>query len=67
MKKDWCNIPVSVPWRSTWHFLDLRIWLLDNVNELDYDFVGADPKNYKNRIYYFAKEKDALMFMLKWL
>lgn len=66
MRKDWCNIPVSVPWGGMNHFRDLRIWLLDNVDELDYDFAGADPKNHKNRIFYFAKEKDATIFMLRW-
>jgi len=66
MKSDWCNIQVSVPWRSSGHFRDLRIWLLDNVNELDYDFDGADPNNQANRIVYFAKEQDAVWFRLKW-
>lgn len=66
MKKDWCQIPVSVPWRSTGHFRDLRIWLLDNVNALDYDFDGEDPKNSDNRIYYFAFDTDATQFALRW-
>lgn len=67
MKTDWCNIPVSVPWRSTGQFRDLRIWLLDNVNERDWDFDGADPKNAENRIFYFAHRKDAMWFALKFI
>jgi hypothetical protein len=66
MKADWCNIPVSLPWRGSGHFRDLRIWLLDNVDERDWDFDGVDPKNSNNRIYYFAREKDANWFALRW-
>ncbi len=66
MKADWCNIPVSLPWRGSGHFRDLRIWLLDNVDERDWDFDGVDPKNFNNRIYYFAREKDANWFALRW-
>lgn len=66
MKRDWCNIPVSVPWRSTGQFRDLRIWLLDNVNERDWDFDGADHVNAENRIFYFARKQDATAFALKW-
>ena len=66
MKADWCNIPVSLPWRSSGHFRDLQIWLLDNVDERDWDFDGVDPKNFNNRIYYFAREKDANWFALRW-
>ncbi len=67
MKADWCNIPVSLPWRGSGHFRDLQIWLLDNVDERDWDFDGVDPKNFNNRIYYFAREKDANWFSLRWL
>ena len=66
MKQDWCNIKVSIPWRCSGHFRDLRIWLLDNVDELDWDFDGADPDNEDNRIYYFALHKDATLFALRW-
>jgi len=68
--KYWCTIPVSVPWRSTGHFRDLRIWLLDNVpNHGDYEFAGVDSDllpNKDNRVYYFAHEEDAIMFSLRW-
>jgi hypothetical protein len=67
MKSDWCNIPVSLPWRGSDHFRDLRIWLLDNIDECDWDFDGSDPKNQENRIYYFAKKQDATTFSLRWL
>lgn len=66
MRSDWCNIRVSVPWRGTGHFRDLRIWLLDNVNELDYEFKGMDLDNSSNRIFYFALVEDATMFALRW-
>ena len=65
-KADWCNIRVSIPWHSSGHFRDIQIWLFDNVNERDWDFDGADPKNLNNRIYYFAQQKDAVLFALRW-
>lgn len=66
MKQDWCNIPVSVPWRSTGHFRDLQIWLIDNLNTLDWDIVGADMNNLDNRIVMFARSRDAVLFALRW-
>lgn len=66
MKSDWCNIKVSVPWRSTGQFRDLRIWLIDNVRETDYEFKGMDPKFNDRRVFYFALKKDAAMFSLRW-
>ena len=65
-KADWCNIKVSVPFHSTGQWLDLRTWLLDNIDERDWDFDGADPKNPDNRIYYFSRKKDAVLFALRW-
>jgi hypothetical protein len=64
--KYWCTIPVSVPWRSTGHFRDLRIWLLDNVSDYNYEFDGVDHPFTDNRVYYFALEQDAAMFALRW-
>lgn len=58
---------VSVPWRSTGQWRDVQIWLLDNVPCYDnYAFVGVDIYIPSNRIYYFAHEKDAMLFALKW-
>lgn len=65
-KRDWCNIPVSVLWRSTGQWRDLRIWLIENVNDMDYDAAGVDLQDYDKRVFYFAKEKDAVWFALKW-
>lgn len=65
-KHDWCNIPVSVTWRSTGQWRDLRIWLIDNVHDLDYDLAGVDLENYDKRVIYFAREQDATAFALKW-
>jgi len=63
---DYCNIKASVPWRSTDQWRDLRIWLLDNVNALDYDIYGIDIDNINNRIVWFARKEDALHFILRW-
>lgn len=66
-RKYWCNIPVSIPWGSTGRFRDIQIWLLDNVvYHDDYEFSGIDDTNSKNRIFNFCKEKDAIMFALRW-
>lgn len=65
-KADWCNIKVSVPWRGTGQFRDLQIWLIDNLKNTDYEFKGMDFDNSNNRIFYFAKKPDAVMFSLRW-
>jgi len=62
----WCYIPVSVPWRSSGNFRDLRIWLLDNVPATDWEIEGHDPKNLDNRIVRFTKKQDAVLFALRW-
>lgn len=67
MKADWCNIPVSVPWDRYEHLRNLQIWLLDNVDEHNWDWGGADTKNPDNRVYYFSRHQDATMFALRWL
>jgi hypothetical protein len=66
MKKDWCNIRVSIPWRDYSHFRDTRLWLINTIDERDWDFDGIDDNNLENRIYYFARQKDAMMFTLIW-
>lgn len=66
MKSDWCNIQVSVPWRGTRSFRDLRIWLIDNVHDTDYEFKGMDNYNSDNRIFWFARKPDAVQFALRW-
>lgn len=67
-KKSWCTIPVSVQWRSTGQFRDLRIWLLDNISADNYEFggLGHDPFT-DHRVYYFAREQDATLFSLRWV
>lgn len=65
-KRDWCTIPVTVPWRSTGQWRDLRIWLIENVHDMDYDAAGIDLADYNNRVFYFAQKKDAVMFALRW-
>lgn len=66
-RRDWCNIPVSVPWRSTGHYRDVQIWLIDNIDSLDWDLDGLDFNNPNNRIVRFARERDAVLFALRWL
>ena len=66
-RADFCNIKVSVPWRSTKHFRDLRIWLIDNIHSDYYDFSGVDsPGNVENRVFWFARKQDAMLFALRW-
>ena len=65
-KRDWCNIPVSVPWCSTGQWRDLRIWLIENVDDFDYDASGVDLEDYDRRVFYFAQRKDAVLFALRW-
>lgn len=65
-KRDWCTIPVTVPWRSYEQWRDLRIWLSKNVHDMDYDAAGVDLLEYDNRVFYFARKKDAILFALRW-
>lgn len=57
-------IAVSVPWRSTGHWRDLRIWLLDNASH--YEIGGVHGDNVHNRVVYFLYEREAALFALKW-
>lgn len=59
-------IPVSVPWCSTGHWRDVRIWLLDNVWGGNYQLLGSDDYRNTNRVVEFASEKDATLFALRW-
>lgn len=65
-KRDWCNIAVSVPWRSPGQWRDLRIWLQENVHDMDYDAAGTDLMDLHHRVFYFARAKDATLFALRW-
>ncbi len=65
-KRDWCNIPVKVPYRSTGQWRDLRIWLMENVHDMDYDAAGVDLQDYNRRVFYFARKEDATWFALTW-
>lgn len=66
MKDDWCNIKVSIPYRGGVVYQDICRWLDDNVGLADYDFKGLDNHDSDLRVYYFAFEKDAMMFSLRW-
>lgn len=64
-KRDRCDIPVSVTWLSTDQWRDLRIWLVEHVDDMDY-IVAVGGNNDKRVLFYFAREKDAVLFALKW-
>ena len=65
-KRDWCNIPVKVQWQGSSQWRDLRIWLQQHVHDWDYDAAGADLMDHDKRVFYFARERDATMFALRW-
>jgi hypothetical protein len=65
-KRDWCNIPVRVRWQSSDQWWDLRIWLQENVDDMDYDAAGTDLMDINNRVVWFARKQDAVMFALRW-
>lgn len=65
-KRDWCRIPVSAPWCGTGQWRDLRIWLIENVHDMDYDAAGVDLMDHDKRVFYFARERDAVAFALRW-
>lgn len=60
------SIKISVPWKSTGHFRDLRIWLIDNIMKDCYCLEGVDFYNVNNRIVSFSNENDATLFSLRW-
>ncbi len=66
-KQDWCNIPISYQWSEPDEFYAIRTWLSENVSYLDYIHAGADSKDYSRNIVFFAKERDAVQFALRWL
>lgn len=65
-KSDWCNIKVAVPWDGTSHWRDVRIWLLDNIDQRDYEISGSPAYDLEKRVVYFAQKKDAVLFALRW-
>ena len=67
MKADWCNKGVAMPWKGSEHFIELLKWLDSNIDKRDWDWdVVGDNKDH-HRIYYFAHERDAVEFSLRWL
>lgn len=67
MKADWCNKGVAVPWKGQDHFTSLLIWLSKNIDERDWDWDVPYDKDEYYRVYYFAHERDANWFALRWL
>ena len=66
MKADWCNKGVAMPWKGSRHFTEVLMWLDNNIDERDWDWDIVNGKEY-HRIYYFAHERDANWFALRWL
>lgn len=64
MRDGWYR--VSVSWRGTGHFRDLRIWLMDNVRDHMYVLDGVDLNDYEKRVVCFARKQDAVLFALRW-
>lgn len=67
MKTDWGWTRISVPYRGSGQSRDLRIWLLDHVDDRDWIFDGADHDDMNRRIFFFARREDAILFALTWL
>ena len=67
MKFDWCNIGVAMPWKGEDHFKNLLIWLSKNIDERDWDWDVPFDKDEFHRVYYFAKQTDAVIFSMRWL
>ena len=66
-KQDWCNIPVKVTYKGIRQWRELRYWLSVNVDDFDYDCTGQDVlTDRNNRVIYFARRQDAVMFALRW-
>ena len=65
-KRDWCTIPVRVRWQGSGQWQDLRVWLQEHVHDFDYDAAGQDLLDHSKRVVYFARERDAVQFALRW-
>jgi hypothetical protein len=65
-KRDWCNIPVRVRWQGSNQWQDLRVWLQEHVHDWDYDAAGADIEDLNRKTIWFARERDAVSFALRW-
>ena len=65
-KADWCNIKVSAPWDGTPFWPEVRDWLQENVDKRDYEIGGHPRYDMSKRVVYFAHEKDAVLFALRW-
>ena len=66
MKADWCNKGVAMPWKGKDHFTRVLLWLEDNVDERDWDWDVINIEQEQHRVYYFAHERDAVWFALRW-
>ena len=67
MKSDWCNKGVAVPWKDKDHFMEMLVWLSENIDERDWDWDVPYEDDEYHRVYYFAHERDANWFALRWL
>jgi len=39
---------------------------MENVHDMDYDAAGVDLQDYDQRVFYFARKRDAMWFALRW-
>ena len=67
-KKVYCNIPVIFKRTTTKNAYEMRQWLVDNIDPECYDAEDFSPVQFDStcRRIWFAKEKDAIFFSLKW-
>lgn len=67
-KTDYCNIPVVYTKQSANHNIAMRQWLVDNVDSECYDAEDwrAVDNNWQQRCIWFAYERDAVIFALRW-
>lgn len=64
MKKFWCTHFVPLRTMSTGERRDAACWALDHFDSRDLDIFYRGPNDEDG--FWFCKETDALMFMLRW-
>ena len=67
-KVDYCIVPVVYTRHSVQHHEEMRQWLVDNIDPECYDAEDwrAVDNNWRQRRIWFAHERDAVLFALRW-
>jgi hypothetical protein len=67
-KVDYCIVPVVYTRHSVQHHDEMRQWLVDNIDPECYDAEDwrAVDNNWRQRRIWFAHERDAVLFSLRW-